>query len=1080
MKKREMLDRPARWTLLSAALLVAASLNGQVSAQSLPEPEIGTLSRAAIEAQIEKEKQAPPLEADFEANEVAAKVEKEHAERNALRRGGAVADDDSAHYGRGSTAIVHVFINHAGGVWDDTERQAAAAKAHLAKQWYLDNAPPQANLGFDFEDGTGYYFFNALILDVLWETDIDVIEAAIAEIGFADGDGDGTAMDDMTLHLQTTGGGWDNVIAVFQIADRTGRAFAFYSWGVTVQYVDDTSAVWRHEWGHSFGACDEYVEDGQCNNGINCGPCQSQYLDQVWDNGNCALMSCPLNTTCIMRDNADAFCEFTRNHWAWYDENFDGQLDPVKRWDGTAFRWIYELWNGGWVLTNNTVDDWAIAPYWNTWAVAGVRSPASSNYGLELYGDNNHNHYLTGSSFTGQTVDFVVADYNHTRRGVDHVKVVSSGGGNGDYRLGFENGDQFIYPNGIPTGGSWSSGEVVRVYDVPLVAGETLEFEVRAIQSAVDLGMSLFRSNGDTYYSSRAAAVWTVDAAGNGGSETRTYTAPTTDVYGLVLFSNDATAGGFDVRIGPNNTFLIEEEGDTTSEPLNLYTTLPGAGWSAYAARGAIGADAVLEVYDDADYQQPVAVSDGNPGAEFVVQYQPTASPHWLKSSNEGAGGSLLTTEWDYQQSHDGFSNGVLLAPDVVRVWPVNPGPGTFLFRQYHPTSSPNDFDTSFYLMKSDGSGAEYFTRGDQIKGSDSRPWEDGGEWFEHRILEEDDEYAMVLLSDAVASSYYEIWWGRLIGPNFDQVYTETGRVAFAQTEETTEWAIAAARQSAFGDDIDVYLSEDDDFGDQLASSLTSGRANFAVLRPDRDGNAVYARFRQNDPDRVAFKWEVQTPDEDFVLSDGPVVSTRSWTESEVVELHTLRVEPPQGGQTVTFDVADLTGNLDLGLALYISQGRPYHATWSQAAALAEDFGEGAGEGFEYTFQDTVLAAVVVFNENAANGDYELRIYDSATTETGPVTVGPAELALHLRGGNPFTRTATFQLDLPEAGPVDVSVFDTGGRHVHEIVNGSLQPGYHELRWEGQARYGEAAAGTYFVRARTKYQTLTQKVTLVR
>ena len=309
-----------------------------------------------------------------------------------MLRGGGSDDDDTAHYERGRTLVINIFVNHSGGSWSTTEKETAAARNSVAKDFYIDNSPANANTYFDNQGTNGYWEYTCTLgYDIpddgfTWAMTEDAVQA----IGFGDGDGDGAFVDDLTIWLQNWNGGWDNVLAVFQPADITGRAFASYAYARTRIYTDDSANVRAHEWGHLFGSCDEYVEGGHCNGSIDCGPCQSTYLTDIIDNGNCQLASCPMDVDCTMINNTFTnICPYTLEHWGWVDDDSNGQLDLVKRRIlGNSFANIYELWDGGWFLWNNTGQRWVPATTAGRCTAPAQRPPLR----IQLFGDNSHRY----------------------------------------------------------------------------------------------------------------------------------------------------------------------------------------------------------------------------------------------------------------------------------------------------------------------------------------------------------------------------------------------------------------------------------------------------------------------------------------------------------------------------------------------------------------------------------------------------------------------------------------------------------------------------------------------------------------
>lgn len=69
---------------------------------------------------------------------------------------------------------------------------------------------------------------------------------------------------------------------------------------------------------------------------------------------------------------------------------------------------------------------------------------------------------------------------------------------------------------------------------------------------------------------------------------------------------------------------------------------------------------------------------------------------------------------------------------------------------------------------------------------------------------------------------------------------------------------------------------------------------------------------------------------------------------------------------------------------------------------------------------------------------------------------------------NPARSGADLEFELPREAPVDVAVYDLGGRRVATIHSGPMGEGHHSLRWNAQDEGGRrVAAGLYFVRFST-------------
>ena len=155
--------------------------------------------------------------------------------------------------------------------------------------------------------------------------------------------------------------------------------------------------------------------------------------------------------------------------------------------------------------------------------------------------------------------------------------------------------------------------------------------------------------------------------------------------------------------------------------------------------------------------------------------------------------------------------------------------------------------------------------------------------------------------------------------------------------------------------------------------------------------------------------------------------------------------------------------------------------------------------GSEFSFGDiaagdttSVVYYSVSFSENIP-GDSDLRFYLSIASEgftywsdTFRVHVAlgtfegdnalPVEYALYQNYPNPFNPVSTIRYDLPQASDVSLLVYDILGREVARLVQGYMEPGYHEVTWDA----GTYASGIYIARLVTPEYTKSIKMVLLK
>ena len=82
---------------------------------------------------------------------------------------------------------------------------------------------------------------------------------------------------------------------------------------------------------------------------------------------------------------------------------------------------------------------------------------------------------------------------------------------------------------------------------------------------------------------------------------------------------------------------------------------------------------------------------------------------------------------------------------------------------------------------------------------------------------------------------------------------------------------------------------------------------------------------------------------------------------------------------------------------------------------------------------------------------------------------------------NPFNASTSISVALPEAGEVDIEVYNILGQKVRQLFRGYRPVGVYQLTWDGRDEGGrEAASGVYLVSAQMGDARYLARMTLVR
>ena len=85
--------------------------------------------------------------------------------------------------------------------------------------------------------------------------------------------------------------------------------------------------------------------------------------------------------------------------------------------------------------------------------------------------------------------------------------------------------------------------------------------------------------------------------------------------------------------------------------------------------------------------------------------------------------------------------------------------------------------------------------------------------------------------------------------------------------------------------------------------------------------------------------------------------------------------------------------------------------------------------------------------------------------EIGALKPMPTEYALGQNVPNPFNPSTTIDYRLPEAGDVQLVIYNLLGQEVRTLVQESMDAGFHSVIWDGKDEFGkQVASGIYIYR----------------
>jgi hypothetical protein len=205
--------------------------------------------------------------------------------------------------------------------------------------------------------------------------------------------------------------------------------------------------------------------------------------------------------------------------------------------------------------------------------------------------------------------------------------------------------------------------------------------------------------------------------------------------------------------------------------------------------------------------------------------------------------------------------------------------------------------------------------------------------------------------------------------------------------------------------------------------------------------------------------------------------NVRVW-ESRAATVAGFKSPPPPPSVTITgptemtwHQSGTLTANPSGGSGgyTYVWQYRPGGTgSWTTA-------GTSQTQGVVFTWTEGVEFKVTVTSNGATAEDTHFITY-CPTLCTGPIRGKAPVYAMDDPYPNPFNPTTDLRFSLAEAGPTRLVVYDVTGREVALLVDGTLEAGSHEYRFEAS----HLPSGVYLARLTAGRFIATRRIVLAK
>jgi hypothetical protein len=164
---------------------------------------------------------------------------------------------------------------------------------------------------------------------------------------------------------------------------------------------------------------------------------------------------------------------------------------------------------------------------------------------------------------------------------------------------------------------------------------------------------------------------------------------------------------------------------------------------------------------------------------------------------------------------------------------------------------------------------------------------------------------------------------------------------------------------------------------------------------------------------------------------------------------------------------SDTTGGADtVGVALSLSLGDSLYYEWTYPIDAA---------------YNPVKLVTYVYLQRANKKILQIVRAPFAALTDVETAIGPVRFRLEQNTPNPFNPITNIPYVIEAEGDVRLTVFDTAGRRVSELVNGRQSIGPHTVVWNGLDHAGRpVSSGVYYYRLEGVSASETRKMTLVR
>ncbi|GAB4378774.1 MAG: hypothetical protein Kow0042_27520 [Calditrichia bacterium] len=178
----------------------------------------------------------------------------------------------------------------------------------------------------------------------------------------------------------------------------------------------------------------------------------------------------------------------------------------------------------------------------------------------------------------------------------------------------------------------------------------------------------------------------------------------------------------------------------------------------------------------------------------------------------------------------------------------------------------------------------------------------------------------------------------------------------------------------------------------------------------------------------------------------------------------------------------DSVGVVLLGRCPFSSNGQITHTYGHSNGVLILRVAYAGKVG--YSFLESTFFNMKFWSGQVDTAYYEIQVKLIETTgmSENPDEIFSRDFQLFPNFPNPFNPETIISFTVPRSEFIELEVFNNLGQMIRRLFSGNIEPGYHQISWDGRNQFGEAVpSGVYFYRLKSKGGTiLTQKMILMK